>query len=231
MKLEKLVPNNPSDWVETITAECRQYPIHLVKIDKPFVVVDAGANVGGFVRAWGNNFNKIYSFEASRSNYEEMLKNTISFDSKHERFHLAVGKDDNTVLKLMMYTHEDGRDTNSGNYGVVNYVNEKNNHGWKESTGYEEVNSISLESILKLVGGSIDLLKIDVEGSEFDFLFDKDLSAINYITMELHNFLYHDGRQGRLIEHILKTHEEIYSYGDGISMHFTKMWKNRNFQR
>jgi FkbM family methyltransferase len=227
MKLEKLIPNNPIDWVEDITKECNQYPIHLIEIDKPFIVVDAGANVGGFVRAWGNKFNKIYSFEASRSNYEEMLKNTTSFDSKHERFHLAVGKEDNTVLKLMMYTHEDGKDTNSGNYGVVNYVNEKNNHGWKESTGYEEVKSISLESILKIVGGSIDLLKVDVEGSEFDFLFDKDLSAINYITMELHNFLYHGGRQRRLIEHILKTHEEIYSYGDGISMHFIKMWKRK----
>ena len=227
MKLEKLESNNPSNWINTIMQECLQYPLHLINLPEESIVVDSGANVGGFVLTWGSKFNNIFSFEASKSNFEEFIKNTKNLKNNIKCFNLAVSKDDNQILKLMKYTIEDDIDTNSGNYGVVNYVNKNNNHGWKESTGFEEVKSISLEKIIELVGGNIDLLKVDVEGSEFDFLYEKDLSKINYIVMELHNFLYYDGRQKMLIDYINKTHEEIYSSGDGIDMHFNKLWKRK----
>lgn len=227
MKVERLEYTNGDNWLDIITGECREYPISGVEVTDDFVVVDAGANIGGFVMAWGDKFPKIYSIEASKNNFDRLVENSKQYEDKVSYHNLAVGKNSGDTLKLMHYTHAGGEKTNSGNFGVVNYVNQQNNHGWKEETGYEEVESICLEDILKMVGGKIDVLKVDVEGSEYDFLYDKDLSKINYITMELHNFLYHDGRQQSLVDHILKTHQEIYSTGDGISNHFLKLWKRK----
>jgi FkbM family methyltransferase len=227
MKVDRLEYTNSDAWLDIITVECGDYPLSEIEVTDDFVVVDAGANVGGFVMSWGSKFPKIYSIEASKNNFDRLIENTKQYEDKVSYHNLAVGKNSGETLKLMHYTHTDGEKTNSGNFGVVNYVNKENNHGWKEETGYEEVESISLEDVLKLVGGKIDVLKIDVEGSEYDFLYDKDLTNINYITMELHNFLYHDGRQQRLIDHILKTHDETHSIGGGVDCHYLKTWKRK----
>ena len=214
MKIEKLVPSNPSNWLDLLLSECQSYPIQDINFDENSVLIDAGANVGAFTITWGRKFNKIICIEASKSNYENLITNTKELENKITYINKAVSHKDDLILKLMKYTHENGEDTNSGNYGIINFINESNNHGWKEDTGYEEVISISIDEILKISGGKIDLLKVDVEGSEYDFLFGKDLSNIEYIIMELHNFLNTMGKQSPLIEHILKTHNEIYSEGD-----------------
>jgi FkbM family methyltransferase len=227
MKIEKLTPSNPSNWLDLLLSECQSYPIQNIDFNKNSILVDAGSNVGAFTITWGQKFNKIICIEASKSNYESLINNTQDLKEKITYINKAVSYDDNLNLKLMKYTHENGEDTNSGNYGIIHFVNESNNHGWKENTGYEEVVSISIDEILKISGGKIDLLKVDVEGSEYDFLFEKDLSNIEYITMELHNFLNSMGKQLPLIEHILKTHNEIYSEGDGINTHMIKLWKKK----
>lgn len=227
MKLERLEYTNQDNWISVITNECKEYPIHKIDITENFITVDAGANIGGFVMAWGDKFSKIYCIEASKNNFDRLIENSKLYKNKTSYYNLAVSKNSGDILKLMHYTHEGGEKTNSGNFGVINYVNQQNNHGWKEETGYEEVKSICLEDILEIVGGKIDLLKVDVEGSEYNFLYDKDLNNVNYITMELHNFLYHNGTQNSLIHHIEKTHNEIYSVGDGINSHFLKLWKKK----
>ena len=116
-------------------------------------------------------------------------------------------------------------DTNSGNFSISEFVNQNNNHGFR-GLEYEEVQTISLETILNICEEQIGLLKIDVEGSEFDVLFGKDLSKINFITGEFHNFIGKEN-QIKLFDWINKTHIEIYSVGDGIDSHFLKMWKRK----
>lgn len=227
MKLQKLTTQNPSNWLNLLLSECQQYPLHNIKFDQNALLVDTGSNVGAFTLTWGKYFDKIICVEPSKSNFETLIENTLSMKEKITYINKAVSSEDDMILKLMKYTHANGEDTTSGNYGVVNFVNETNNHGWKESTGYESVDTISIEGILKMTLGKIDLLKVDVEGSEYDFLFEKDLSNIEYITMELHNFLKPLGKQQPLMDHILKTHNEIYTEGDGVTGHFIKLWKKK----
>ena len=115
-------------------------------------------------------------------------------------------------------------DTNSGNFSITGFVYENNKHGFRGDE-YEEVETISLETIIETVG-DIGLLKIDIEGAEYDALYENDLSKVNYITGEFHNFLGIE-RQTKLFEWISNTHNEIHSVGDGVGSHFIKMWKRK----
>jgi len=219
MKVTKLVSKNqPINWFDRITKECREeYPIHLVDIDASDVVVDAGCNVGGFSEAWNYRFHNILAIDASSYNIEQ-YKNRHS----NKILHKAIYSKDGDIVKLKKYM-VDGDDTNSGNFSITGFVYKHNNHGWGGDE-YEEVETISIETILDMVGGYIGLLKIDIEGAELDALYQKDLTNIKYITGEFHNFLGREN-QTKLFNWIGNTHMELYSVGDGISSHYQKMWK------
>jgi hypothetical protein len=116
-------------------------------------------------------------------------------------------------------------DTNSGNFSITGFVYDNaDQHGFRGDE-YEEVETISLETIIEKVG-DIGLLKIDIEGAEVDALYEKDLSKINYITGEFHNFIGKEN-QSKLFAWISNTHNEIHSVGDGVGSHFIKMWKRK----
>jgi FkbM family methyltransferase len=222
MKVDKLVSiKQPQNWFEQITKECiDEYPIHLVDIDASEKVVDMGCNVGGFSQAFNYRFHNILAIDASSYNVEQ-------YKSRHnnEILHKAVYSKDGEIVKLKKYMGDGDDDTNSGNFSITGFVYENNKHGFRGDE-YEEVETISLETILNIVGGSIGLLKIDIEGAEVDVLFEKDLSKINYITGEFHNFLGKEN-QTKLFDWIGKTHNEIYSVGSGVDSHFIKMWKRK----
>lgn len=223
----KLIPiNQDSNWFEMMTNECKNYPIDVLNLEQNAIIVDCGSNVGGFVNAFKHKFSNFYCFEASSYNIEKMEENLLNDRDKFYVFHKALSSNSNKHVKLLKYIGENNQDTPSGNFGIVPYVNKKNNHGWR-SEEYEIVETINLEDVLKTINkDKIDLLKIDIEGSEYAFLFGKDLSKINYITMELHNFLVDMGVCDMLLDHIKKTHDEIYSAGS-YSEHWIKLWKRR----
>ena len=82
---------------------------------------------------------------------------------------------------------------------------------------------------MELIGvDEVDLLKIDIEGAEHDYLYNKDLSCFKFIVAEIHNFLRFDNKQSEIIEWINKTHDELYSDGDGIDTHFVKLWRRND---
>lgn len=221
MKVDKIQSKNqPSNWLQQITHECAQeYPIHLVDILPEEQVLDIGCNVGGFSRAFSSRFYNILAVDASLYNVEQYKK-----IHQNEILHRAAHSVDGEVLKLRKYMGNGDDDTNSGNFSTIGFVNSENNHGWR-SDEYEEVTTISLESILNKVG-DVGLLKVDIEGSEFDFLYQKDLSKIKYITGEFHNFLGEE-TQTLLFEWIEQTHDQIFSVGNGVTNHYQKMWKRR----
>ena len=222
MKVEKLISKNqPQNWFNTITQECREeYPINLVDIDASEQVVDMGCNVGGFSEAFNYRFHNILAIDAASYNVEQ-------YKSRHSNtiLHKAVSSKDGELVKLKKYMGDGEDDTNSGNFSITGFVYENNKHGFRGDE-YEEVETISLETILEMVGGNIGLLKIDIEGAEVDVLCDKDLSKINYITGEFHNFIGKEN-QSKLFGWISNTHNEIYSVGDGVGSHFIKMWKRK----
>ena len=111
------------------------------------------------------------------------------------------------MLKLKKYSST----VNCGSYGVVDFQYGEDGDGWTEDNGFEEVNSVSLETILER-SGDIDVLKVDVEGAEYEFMYGKDLRRINYIFIELHNFLIDLGVQEQLVNWIGKTHKLLTPY-------------------
>ena len=221
MKVEKLISKNqPPNWFESIKDECLQeYPIHLIDIDASEQVVDAGCNVGGFSAAWGSRFNNILAIDASSYNVEQYKTR-----HSHTILHKAVSSKDSEIVKLKKYMGDGDDDTNSGNFSITGFVYENNKHGFRGDE-YEEVETISLETIIERVG-DIGLLKIDIEGAEYDALYEKNLNRVNYITGEFHNFLGIE-RQTKLFGWIANTHNEIYSVGDGVGSHFVKLWKRK----
>ena len=217
MKVEKLMANNqPSDWLNTVTNECAGYPMDLVDIERDELVLDIGANVGGFWNAWKFRFDNWHLVEPSKYNCEQIRAN--GYTGSYSRN--AVGAKSGEKLKLMKYWGDGDNDTLSGNFGTTAFVNDSNGHGWKGE--YEEVITLCFEDVSK--NREIGLLKIACEGAEYDFLIDADLSKIKYIVIELHNFLG-GVKQKQLMTHIENTHKEIYSEGDGVDSHFVKLWK------
>jgi FkbM family methyltransferase len=221
MKVDKLIANNqPANWFETVTRECQSYPIDKVDIEKDELVLDIGANVGGFWNAWKWRFDNWHLVEPSVYNCEQIGLN--GYEGNVSRY--AVSKKSDEVIKLQKYWGDGDNDTLSGNFGTLQFVNGENGHGWYGD--YEEVTTISFEDLIgdKEVG----LLKIDCEGAEFDFLYKKDLSKVKYIVGEFHNFLFqYDDRGVTLLEYIRETHDEVYSDGDGINSHYVKLYKRK----
>lgn len=224
MKVDKLICNNqPENWFTYITNNCKkEYPIHLVDIDSNSQVLDIGCNVGGFSEAFKDRFYNILAIDASLYNIEKYKSRHF-----HRVLHRAIYSKDGEFAKLKKYMGDGNNDTTSANFSITGFVYEHNNHGWRGDE-YEEVETISLETIIKMVG-NVGLLKIDVEGSEFDFLYKKDLSKIKFITGEFHNFLG-SKKHKLLFDWIGKTHQQIYSTGNGKNSHFLKMWKLKQIE-
>lgn len=216
MRVEKLMANNqPKDWFRDVTLECLHYPIGLVDIERDELILDIGANVGGFWNAWKDRFHNWHLVEPSVYNCEQIIANGYNGELTNK----AVSSTSGDVLKLMKYMAGDS-DTLSGNFGTSEFVNEGNGHGWQGD--YEEVQTISLEDLQN--DREIGLLKVDCEGAEYDLLMGKDLSKVKFIVMELHNFLG-GVKQKKLMTHIENTHTEIHSDGNGVDSHFVKLWK------
>ena len=221
MKVDKLIcQSQPDNWLEIIVNECKlEYPLGNLRLDPNDLIIDVGANVGGFAKAWGHLSNNWYLVEPSKYNQGQIEKNLRDF--KYKLFKNAVSSESGKILRLQKYIDgETNKDTPSGNLGTSGFVYEHNKHGWQGD--YEEVESISFKDLAgdKKVG----LLKVDCEGAEYDFLMGVDLSNVNLIVMELHNFLG-EKKQKELCDWIEKTHKLAYSSGGGIG-HYSKLWKN-----
>ncbi len=138
----------------------------------------------------------------------------------------AVYNESNSSLKLKRYATDGEGRVNSGSNSTLVLIT-KDGHGWSDKPDeYEDVKTISFEDVMAEAcsyfdSTTIDLLKVDCEGAEYDFLIDKDLHSVESIVMEIHNFLDHlpsktnpnINQRYDLIQHILKTHNLIQSFG------------------
>ena len=201
------------EWTNRIVKECfTEYPVRAFG-DNFKTCVDAGANVGGFIMNYHDVFEKIYAYEASSQNISRCKSNLENINVSNVVFnHAAVHSADGETLKLKKHNNTE----NCGSYGVLDFKDSEG-HGWDEECEYEEVGSVSLESIIDAVG-EIDVLKVDIEGAEFEFLYGKDLSSIGIIFIEVHSFLADMGIGNKLVDWILNTHK----YGGGKYMPFYK---------
>lgn len=209
--------NDKERWKEFILREARY---ELPAECKGGLCIDAGTNIGDFPMNFGNRFDKYICYDVFDENIEEAGNNTKDLGLDIQIHKRAVWDTSNQFIDVMAYVPWDTLDTNhfgnSGNVGCVEFEGERG-EGWKKENSIGLVSTISLETIVETYG-EINLLKVDVEGSEYLFLQNKDLSRVHWIAMELHS---EEDKKLALINWINNTHTIVKEY-DSI-----KIWKRK----
>src|SRR3989344_8770094 len=148
--------------------------------ERPYgVVLDVGANIGAFSVYAGATANKVYAFEPESSNYGQLVKN-IQLNKKIEKIiplKVAVGRESK---KVYIYKGRFNKGASSAMYKI---------------TDEREVAEMrGLSNLMDELGiHKVDLLKIDIEGGEYDLLYGlpkKKFEKIDKIILEYH---YVDG--------------------------------------
>ena len=195
--------DNKEQWKEYIM---REASYNLPDECRGGLCVDAGCNIGDFEMNNKNRFDKYVCFDVFQENIDECTKNTENLGVEIEINKLAVWSESNKFINVLAYEPHTNKNLqhfgNSGNVGCIEYTG-PNGEGWKTENAIDLVQTISIDSIIENYG-TINLLKVDVEGSEYEFLLGKDLSKINYIVGEFH---FEQEKQKELIDWIGKTHD------------------------
>lgn len=212
----KLVFEDPLDWLNGRIGGVKRAYLIPKEFNNIFtgVAVDIGANVGGFPLVNHNKFHRIISIEPSDYSYNECMKNVREFKNV-EVYRYAVGRISNEIVKLKSFKGANY----SGNASTLD------SDSWDENN-YELVETISLEDIYeKFKITKIDYLKIDCEGGEYDFLFNKNLLNIDYLAIEIHIQLKEKARE--LENYLNDFFTPISILGDGVMVHKEITFKNK----
>ena len=146
-------------------------------LEEPHVIIDCGANVGLSAVYFKNKYpnSTIIAVEPEHSNFELLVKNTSNYKS----IHCIEGGIWNKSTNLEI------RDIGFGKWGFI-----------IEETDTTTENSIAAYTIDELLTkfkiDKIDILKIDIEGSEkelFSSNFEQWLPKTSMIVVELHDRL------------------------------------------
>jgi len=198
--------NNPKEWTKYITAEAKYF---IPEECNGGLAIDCGCNVGAFVLNNHNKFDKFICFDILEENLEILKNNLLNKNINYECEKRACFSESNKSISVYAHSQSDGSVNyfgNSGNVGIKLFNNGDNKWGWNEENKIDEVKTITIEEILEKYS-PVKLLKVDIEGSEYDFLMNKNLNKIEYIVGEMH-FL--ESQQTKeLIEYISKTHDII----------------------
>lgn len=162
------------------------------------ICIDVGCNSGSFTDFYKDYFSKIYFIEPQKELYKGLVNKFKNYEHLIG-FNLAVWSEDRKDLTLVNHANHD-----SGSVGVKEG---SINNDWTDEI-VNLVDSISLDTLHKMINATIDYAKIDCENSEYEFLFNKDLSNIRYICMELHAQMGEE-KFYELINHIQKTHNLV----------------------
>jgi len=151
----------------------------------PKVVIDIGAHIGGTAILCASKGAKVYAYEPEKENFKILTENIIKngFKNKINCINKAVG---NKGIRTL-YLH-------SGNSGKASL------NGQGEKT--EQVDCISIADVFSNIK-HCDLLKIDCEGAEYEFIKDIPFEKVDQISMELHQ-----GNQQEIID-LLKQHYAV----------------------
>ena len=169
---------NYGSWMSLIHE--REYE-NKIFISPNDIVYDLGANIGAFTK-WATLFNpnSIYSFEPTPSLYSDLLK-TFEHNSNVHIFDLAI-TDQNKSINFYELTE------NTGNSLVE--IPKENRIG-DIFKGITQVQGINLEEyVIKNMLPLPTLLKVDIEGSEYDFFentSDAFFTNTTQIIVEFHH--------------------------------------------
>lgn len=145
----------------------------------PKVIIDCGANIGLSVLFYKNKFPdaKIIAVEPEISNFELLQKNT-------ERYNNIF------CIKRGIWNRSTDLVIKEGNKGNWDFVTEEVN---SKNSNVNKISAVSINEIINTYNiEQIDILKIDIEGSErelFDMNFEKWLKITKVLIIELHDGL------------------------------------------
>lgn len=177
--------------------EEEEYGISINEISKYNLVVDIGAHVGLFSVFLGflNPECCVLSFEMDETNFNNLKTNIKNCQTKNViPFNCAISD------KTQIVDYYGGRDSSEFSLKKLSFsesLPEINNNLNPKS----KVQSITLNDIIESNEiNSVDFLKMDCEGAEFEILFstnDENLRKINKIGGEYHEFSY-DGKEYKM---------------------------------
>jgi len=171
------------------------YRIHEYQFKDNAVFLDIGANIGS-VSLYVDNFNKVrdednkikvYSVEPEPNNLLLLKENIKNNPTENITvINNAIWYEQKTVLIT----------NKGGNSSIIDETNDES----------VEVLAITIQDFIDLYGiDEIDVVKIDIEGAEFDLMINtppETLAKIKYITLEFDKSF--DGRFGIMVEKLSK---------------------------
>lgn len=157
-------------------ANIGEHPLAIKYINNKSKIFDLGGNVGNFSKEITNHFNcTCYCVEPDPVLFQQIPRN-----EKIKKYNIAVTDSDGQADFIL----SDNKEANSFNPVIASL--------WRTNKVIS-VQTRSLRSLTKeLQIESIDVLKVDIEGSEIPLLkslTDKELISIPQITIEFHEFI------------------------------------------
>jgi len=175
--------------------------------------IDIGGNVGAFSVLFSNYCKKIISIEPYKPSYDYMVNIIKKFNiTTIETVNKAISDVDGKMLEMSI--------------GLGDDVDAKDITCVEKKDGMLSLGSIetiSLESIIKEYE-SIDYLKVDCEGCEYDLLYGKDLSKINCLVVETHGGFIGGDSEKDLLEYLKSNFN--YTFNDIEQMGKTYIFYN-----
>jgi FkbM family methyltransferase len=170
------VRTNTSDIYVAISSLFEKEYDH-IRATNPKFIIDAGANIGTSSIFFAEKYPdaSIIAVEPEESNFDLLLQNTSNYDNIIAIKAAIWGSSDKRTIKNQF----------SGHWGYTISNTQKRS----KSTG-QEINCITIGALMEKYGiDTIDLLKMDIEGSEKNVLENSSdwINSVEIMTVELHD--------------------------------------------
>lgn len=195
---------NTTDYAVFLQVFVRNY--YAFDIDlKPEIIIDCGANIGLTSIYYSNKYPKakIIAIEPEKSNYNMMVRNTCNYPNI-----ICLQKGiwkKSCMLEII--------DENVPNWEFM----------VRESSNTTGISAISIPDLIKEFKIScIDILKIDIEGSEkevFESNIDSWLPFVKVLIIELHD-RYKHGCSQALFKSLSPYQYDVQMKGDNLCIYF-----------
>lgn len=146
------------------------------------IVLDIGSNYGEFIHLLNNKkINELHYFEPDVNNFEKCSKLMSKYDFTHgHNYGIFYGVKESKVQGV--------GDNNDGGYMVSEIKKEFKEDWWGERVETYEGKIFKLETLEYFLDSPADLVKIDVEASEYNILENSELiKKSKVLFVEWHN--------------------------------------------
>lgn len=161
------------------------------------IVVDLGANVGSVSEEFLKNGCEVYAYEPHPIAFEKLQNNLSTYKKVHIFNNAVLNKKD----KMKLYFHRDHKDNEVEYSTSASLMTDKRDISHSD---FAEVDVLDIKDILRAIKGRVKILKIDIEGAEYDVLdhiIENHLyKDIDYIFVETHH---------HKIDNLTDRHEKI----------------------